>query len=232
MTEEIRKAKRRQQDSAKTFLSGKVKTMLLSIEYKSDILHSYLSSNQQTMLSAYERLGALLKMLSKEPQLLNEVNEWHKSNTLIASTQLETIELTREAIDKDFDGELPSFNIPESYNAKFEASHPVVHTMMATLRAIDSELSSIENLYLAGAVDDEQFSDIRKESMTVIRGLVDRIYKATSPGKDREKGRFSAKDLAEWLRQGNKLATVDAPQDMQKEINKKQKVVDKEEMPT
>jgi hypothetical protein len=201
------------QANPKSKFAGQQKTILLGFEYRSDILHEYLQMNQATMLSAYERLAALLRMVSNDKPSIDHVTAWINQNVTICSEQVKELQAQREAIiaDSGFEDINLIINVPDNYKTTFEASHPIAHKMLAILRLVDNELNKSEELFLAGIIEDESYGKFRNQSTTVIRGSVDRIFKATSPGI-RNGGRFAPEQLARWIRDGNKLLFADLPQ--------------------
>jgi len=189
-------------------LKGVQKTITLTLRYTSDIMHYYLETNQATMLAAYERLAGLKRMLSRDTDLLVHVDEWVKSNIQVCELQLAEIAATRDAIQNEY--EIPELNVPESYQTTFVASHPIANKMITIAERVDEEIAEVESLFFAGAIDDAQYANLRNQAMTIIRGSVDRIYKATSPGS-RKNGRFTPQELARWIREGNRMALPDLP---------------------
>lgn len=201
-----------QQANPTTRLAGQQKTIVLPLNYLTDIMHSYLRMNQSTMLSAYERLAALLRMLSRDKELLAHANDWIAKNTEIAQQQITELQAQRAAIEEQIgDVDVPQINTPDTYKTTFEASHPVANKMLAIAKAVDAELVACERLYFAGVVDDSEYAKLRDQATTIIRGSVDRIYKATKPG-NREGGRFNPAELARWIREGNRMMFEDIPQ--------------------
>lgn len=201
-----------QQANPTTRLAGQQKTIVLPLNYLTDIMHEYLRMNQSTMLSAYERLAALLRMLSRDKELLAHANDWIAKNTEIAQQQITELQAQRAAIEEQIgDIDVPQINTPDTYKTTFEASHPVANKMLAIAKAVDAELVACERLYFAGVVDDSEYAKLRDQATTIIRGSVDRIYKATKPG-NREGGRFNPAELARWIREGNRMMFEDIPQ--------------------
>ncbi len=204
-----------EQSNPVTRLAGHQKTIRVPLTYTSDIIHHYLQLNQSTMLSAYERLAALLRMVSRDKPLSEHVSQWISKNAEICSVQLKELQEQRQSLEENLeDVELPEIIIPDSYKTVFEASHPIVHKMITLARAVDIELSACENLYHSGQLDDYEYTRLKEQATSIIRGSVDRIYKATKPGV-RNGGRFSPKELAQWIREGNKLMFVDIPMQFQ-----------------
>lgn len=204
-----------QQANPTTRLAGQQKTIILPLHYKSNIMHEYLRLNQSTMLSGYERLAALLRMLSRDKDLLDQVNEWIAKNTEIAQVQTAELQAQRTAFEEAAElFDVPEIKTPDNYNTTFEASHPIANKMLAIAKAVDAELVACESLYFAGVIDDNEYTKLRDQATTIIRGSVDRIFKATKPG-NREGGRFNPADLARWIREGNRMMFADIPQQLQ-----------------
>ena len=204
-----------QQANPTSRLAGLQKTIVLQLDYHTDIIHQYLRLNQSTMLSAYERLAALLRMLARDKDLLTHVNDWIAKNTEIAQLQITELQAQRIVIEANAGlVDIPEIKTPDSYHTTFEASHPVANKMLAIAKAVDNELVACEALYFAGVIDDNEYSKLLDQTTTIIRGSVDRIYKATKPG-NREGGRFNPADLAKWIREGNRMMFSDIPHEYQ-----------------
>lgn len=205
----------RQQSNPATRLSGRQKTISLPFQYTSDIMHEYILLNQSKMLDAYERLAALLRMLVNAPDLHNDVKGWIVKNTQIADAQLNELTGQRLAIlEHAGHVDFPQIKIPDSYHTEFEASHPIANMMIATLLRVDAELNECEKLYMALIIDDVEYRTLFNQATNVIRGSVDRIFKATNPGRRKDTGRYSPGLLAAWIREGNKLIFADVPQNL------------------
>lgn len=203
----------RQQANPSTRLVGRQKTLKLPLQYKSNIMHEYIQMNQSKMLDAYERLAALLRLVSTAPDLHAHVKYWIGKNVEIADAQLTELATQRQLIlEQVGDIAVPQIVVPESYKTEFEASHPIANTMVATLQKVDAELDECEKLYLSNLIDDLEYRQLFNQATGVIRGMVDRIFKATTPGKRQDGGRFNPAQLAAWLREGNKMIFADIPQ--------------------
>ena len=202
--------KREAQLNPTTRLVDKVITMKLPVSYQSTILHEYLTYSQGTMLAMFERLGGLLRMLSKDSRLTESVQLWQKLNLQICEKQLSDITKRREVLVLGMDIELPEINTPEAYKVDFIASHPIAHQMVKLIKAVNVELRENEALYMAGIVDDTDYESIKAQAVTVLSGVIDRIAKATYPGK-REGGGYNPAQLAKYIRDGNKLEFADVP---------------------
>ena len=208
------------QSNPTTIFAGKQKTLNLELAYGSDILHEYLQMNQSTMLSAYERIAGLMRMVSNDKASYRHVATWVDHNVQICQEQVKELQSQREAIVEHLGAEdmQISINVPDDYHTTFEASHPIAHKMLAILRLVDNELNLSEELFLGGLIDDEAYSKLRNQATTIVRGSVDRIFKATTPGI-RSNGRYAPQELASWIRQGNKLMFADLPQRFEHIVN-------------
>lgn len=192
-------------------LAGSQKTFSIPVQFHSDILFNFMQTNQATMLSAYERLAALKRMLSRDAALLEQVDKWLATNKAILNAHIEQLAQKRgELTAGKLIGDL-TVNIPSNYETVFVASHPVAHKMVEVIELVDEELNQCEQVYFAGLMSDTDYANMRNDAIVAIRGTTDRIFKVTTPG-NRVGGRYNAKALADWMRQGNKLDFADFPQ--------------------
>lgn len=202
--------KREAQLNPTTRLVDKVVTMKLPVSYESTILHEYLTYSQGTMLGMFERLGGLLRMLSKDAKLTESVRLWQTLNINICEKQLSEITARREILVMGMDIELPEISTPDDYRVEFIASHPIAHDMVKLIKSVNDELRENEALYMGGVIDDSDYENLKAQTVTVLSGVVDRIAKATFPGK-REGGGYSPLQLAKHIRNGNRLEFADVP---------------------
>lgn len=209
----------KRQANPKSRLVGQQKTMRLKLTYQSDILHEYLLLNQSTMLAAYERLAALLRMCSGSREHVTHITDWINKNVKISQSQIEELVAQREVLLKDADDYDLSVDliIPDTYHTEFVASHPVATKMVAVARMVDQELNQTELLFFSGIINDTEYASLRQQATSIIRSNVDRIYKATNPGV-RNGGRYTPQELMNWLNKGNKLVFSDLPQKYQEQL--------------
>ena len=196
-------------ENPRSRLAGSQKTISVKAEYTSDILHSYMETNQLHMFSAYERLAGLLRMLGRDVALSQDVQAWIAANAEILHVQLgqmkeQISQLTEGLMLDDLEVNAPTFT------TVFEASHPIIHKMVKLVVQVDEALNHCETIYLQGLLDDTQLNDLRQKAMGAIRASVDRIYKVTNPGT-RSGGKYNPLELAKWLRDGNRLKFEDTP---------------------
>lgn len=223
-----KKAKKREpQLNPTTRLVDKVVTMKLPVSYESTILHEYLTYSQGTMLAMFERLGGLLRMLSKDTLLTKSVRQWQSLNLDICRKQLSEITARREILVMGMDIELPEINMPDSYKVEFVASHPIAHDMIKLIKAVSDELRENEALYMGGVIDDSDYEGLKAQAVTVLSGVVDRIAKATFPGK-REGGGYNPAELAKYIRNGNRLKFADVPANVRDIIAEYEQVEDEQ----
>lgn len=204
------------QANPKTTLAGKQKTFTLNFDYTSDILHEYLELNQTTMLRAYERLAGLLRLCASDKSTYTHVNQWIATNLSISQEQLNILQKQRQILTEEVGDELDELDvhIPDNYQVEFEVSHPIARKMIALLRLIDQELNATEELFMHGLVDDAAYMQLRNQVSAIVRGSVDRIYKATSPGV-RDGGRFVPAQLMGWIKNGNKMLFADVSKNLE-----------------
>jgi hypothetical protein len=188
-------------EDARSMLSGKVKTFEVPIQYQSDFMHGYLTKNERSILNIFERLGAIFRMARTDRASYEKVRDWHyEKNIAIAELQIETIQEQREQLlgEQVFDA-TNAIKIPDTYKITFELSHPVGNTITQLIKSLDAQLAEIEAVFMNGLIDDLQYEQASRQALAVMSGVVDRIYKVTSPGK-REGGAFSVALYMSFLR--------------------------------
>lgn len=195
-----RKAVATRPDNARTLLSGRQKTMEFNIDYKSDLMNRFLTDNIRRLLNTFERLAAIYRMATTDKAAYKKIKDWHQDiNLAIASAQLDALEEQRQQKIIDDDLNIPEINTPANYSVIFEVSHPVTHTVINLVRAVDDELNEIEAIFLGGGIDDLEYEDARRQALSILNGVIDRILKVTSPGR-REGGAFSKELYMRFLK--------------------------------
>lgn len=186
-------------DDARTLLAGRQKTMEFKIDYKSDLMNRFLTDNGRRLLNTFERLAAIYRMATSDREAYSKIKSWHDDiNLQIAAAQLEALEEQRQQKITDYELQVPDINIPTNYSVVFEVSHPVTHTIINLVRAVDDELNEIEAIFLSGGIDDLEYEDARRQALSILNGTIDRILKVTSPGR-REGGAFSKEIYLRFL---------------------------------
>jgi len=204
--------------NARTFRSGEMKTIEVTLKFKSDMMNNYLMNNTRSILIAFERLAQIYRLTSDSKKAYEHVRDWQLGNMQICQTQLDELIVQRETIQKQMELQTIAPNIPDSYEVIFEFSHPVGLQVYNLMQSVDSELDEIELIFLAGGIDDLEYQSAKQQAMSILRGCIDRIYKATSPGK-REGGEFDTKRFVQMLREGYQMDNgVDKPRAFQQEV--------------
>lgn len=188
-------------EDARSRLAGKTKTIEATIKYQSDFMHSYLTRHEMSTLNIFERLGAIFRMARSDKDAYEKVRGWHyETNIAIAEMQIETLQEQREKISANtVVATENTINVPDSYNIVFELSHPVGNTITQLIKSLDGELAEIEKVFMNGLMDDLEYEQASRQAIAVMSGVVDRIYKVTSPGK-RENGPFSPSLYMKFLK--------------------------------
>lgn len=217
-----RNVKQRKDGEFKSYLSGQQITFDINFEYHSNIMNSFVTNpkgrNLGVLFGMFERLGGLLRLVSRDKEINEMVKAWIKTNDAIAEAQIAELKESREIIEEGVE-DLPMVNIPSTYSVKIEASHPILNKMSDVLRAVNCELMGYEKLYFAGLIDDEEYRRTEVSALGVLGGLIDRIAKATKPGQ-RKGGRFNQQEFYRVLRQGHILQFVDVPSDCREAVEK------------
>jgi len=205
-----------------TIKSGQRKTFQLTLDFKSDMMNEYLVESTRNIIIAIERLAELFRFTMDTPDVYSKVKEWSDSSMNISRAQLEALIAQREEIQSKQEVELVEYIAPTDFSVKFEFSHSIGRKFYNLMRSVDDELNSIEAMYLSGVIDDLEYASAKRQALSILRGYIDRIYKATSPGKRTVNGKisFKARAFVEMLKKGHKIDEgVDKPLEFQKSEN-------------
>lgn len=191
-------------------MSIRHKTIVSSINLQSHIVHSFLDSEGERLITSYSRIGSLLLLTSSELELHGKISVWQSE--LLDLLKGEAVKLSVQR--NKYTEELPNYEelavlTPDTFVFEASISHPCLWALIDAIKKIDSEASEIENLWLAGFIDDEARYICRNRVVNILRSFNSRIERATSPGKNRNGGRFTAVQLIQMLRGGLELYVDD-----------------------
>ncbi|AGP79931.1 hypothetical protein I633_22556 (plasmid) [Alteromonas mediterranea 615] len=185
----------------------------------SGLLREYFSKNIGLVIKVYGRIGGLLRMTSDNNVINAMVSDWSATNMDIALAQVEEIEAQHEAAllaagvtNGDEAGVV--VDRPEPLEVDWSVNHPSFHVLRKVIVKIDEAIVKAENLYYEGVMDDIQFRSLQAQAVNVIGGILDRVRKATAPGKRTTKGvtRYVAAELSKHIREGGyRLEFFDVP---------------------
>jgi hypothetical protein len=185
----------------------------------SGLLREYFSKNTGLMIKVYGRIGGLLRMTSDNTVINAMVSDWASTNIEIAVAQVEEIEAQHEAAmlaagvaSKDESGVV--VDRPNPLDVNWVVNHPSFHALRKLISKIDEAIVKAEDLYYEGIMDDIQFRSLQAQAINIIGGILDRIRKATAPGKRTTKDvtRYVPAELSKHIREGGyRLEFFDVP---------------------
>lgn len=188
----------------------------------SGLLREYLSSNTGLVVKIYGRIGGLLRMTSDNANLSTMVKDWDETNINIAKKQLGDLAVQLDVVElTESEEALVDFAVErdEPLEISWMVNHPIFRNVISVISATDDLVLRAENLYFKGTVDDVQFRGFQSQALNVLSGILDRVRKATSPGKRKtENGdRYTPSELARHIRTGGyKLEFFDLPSSLRK----------------
>ena len=187
------------------------------VDIKSTVLKEYLEKNTGLIITVYGRIGGLLRMTSDTAQVYQMVKDWNTTNIKIAEHQVDDIAGQVEAIELSLDdGELHGVDIKRPPATQFEwtVNHPIFNGLKKIILMADKEIIKAETLYFIGEIDDLQYRSLQSQVVNMMSGLLERVRKATSPGKRNVEGgvRYTPAQLLKHIRQGGyRLEFFDIP---------------------
>jgi hypothetical protein len=168
-----------------------VKTMHYTLKLNSEQLFSYLKLEGGKSVGALERIGSLLRMLSKEPEMSASLNEWFTGVFDHAAKEMKTLVAQKQVFAEMLEMEVPNIEIPDSFVFDIEITHPAMWQLINLLKKIDAELDDMEGMWMLGAVTDVELHQARNQALSIVRRTIHKIFEMTSPGKRAEGGKFS-----------------------------------------
>lgn len=184
----------------------------------STVMRDYLNSNTGLVVKVYGRIGGLLRMTSDNATISKMIIDWDQTNIDIAKHQITQIEAQVEAAELMHDDDEIEFEIDrdEPLKTDWSVNHPVFRKITTVINHIDQVLVKAEDLYFAGGIDDVQHRNIQSQTLNMLSGVIDRIRKATSPGKRKNESgeKYFPSELAKHIRSGGyRLEFFDLPAD-------------------
>ena len=185
----------------------------------SGLLREYFGKNTGLMIKVYGRIGGLLRMTSDNSAISTMVSDWASTNMEIAEAQVEEIEAQHEAamlaagITSTEDSGVV-VDRPSPVDINWVVNHPSFHALRKVICKIDDSLVKCEDLYYQGIMNDMQFRSLQAQAINIIGGILDRIRKATAPGKRTTKDvtRYVPSELSKHIREGGyRLEFFDVP---------------------
>lgn len=194
------------------------------IKYKttmrSDYMREYIGSNIGSLIMLYGRIGGLLRLVDTDERLSSMVEDWVSCNEKIAFHQLEETKAQLEQI------QMQSFNKvdipmeierPAPINSTWSVNHSSFTGLIRLLVTIDEFLVESEEVYFKGLMSDVQVRQLSLQTQNVISSYLERILKATSPGRRivNEQYKYSNRELHKHIKDaGYRLEFYTLPKEL------------------
>lgn len=187
--------------SLRSHIADDVPSLVLTFRYQTSFMHKFLAERGERVMQVAERLAAAMRMLAQEPVLYNEFEGWKNNSLQQAKDSILTLTQQREALEQTLRKNQRDLSIttPDKFQAELVFTTSIGRQVIELLEDIDAELSKAQYLYLAGALNDLQVTEVNRQGLNIINSYIDRAFKMTSPGK-RATGRFQSSALAEHLK--------------------------------
>lgn len=178
---------------------GAMPVLTKKIIYHNALIEKLFFTDGKKLMQAVERLGAIYRLAKNDKGAYSKLNDWMNGiNLHIATSQLSTVSESRNEVTEAKDVALSDVEFPNK-EMTFKTTHSSSTKIIALITAVDSELSSLEQLFLSDGLDDIEFDVAARQCMAIVNGVIDRVFKVTSPGK-RENGTFDVKQYVQFLK--------------------------------
>lgn len=187
-------------------MPAEFKSISASIQLESHTIHKFLENEGGKLVGAYKKIGTLFLLTSSEAPLYSKVETWYKELNEWLQSELSNFNVQKERyIENSELDEVPEVTTPDSYKFEFEITHPRLWDLINFAKKIDSSINDIENMWLAGMINDEARTNAVNRVINIPRKLTAKIDKVTAVGKDRKGGPFKASQFVSILRGGLEL---------------------------
>lgn len=195
------------------------KTIEHKINFESHTVYSFWKNEGDRLRNTYERLGSLLMLTTTEPEIYGKVASWETMLLDWLASECKKLKEQKDAFVSNAGlEEVPAVETPSSYSENIQICYPSIWKLMKAIKEIDLQISEVENLWIAGVVDDLARHQTSNRVVNILRKFKAKIENATSPGRGREGGRFKAPQLISLIRGGLELYVED--KDIQNELNR------------
>ena len=195
-----------------------VKAITYKLKLNSEQLFQFLEKEGGKSVGALERVGSLFRMLTKEEGLTESVQKWINEIFTEAEEELGALLAQKEEVANLCDMSAFEVSTPD---LEFDVviTHPSIWKLINLIKQIDNELSEMENMYLAGFVENAELDQAKMQSLAIVRRVIHKIFKGTAPGK-REGGPFSPIKFVLILKQVRNMDNIDEMMEKALEIDK------------
>lgn len=188
------------------------KAMPSKLNFLSHTAFSFWQNEGENYLSIYDRLGSLLMLTVRENEIYQKAAKWQDSLLDWFSTEINSLTAQKEAFLKNAGiEETPEVITPQHYHADILITYPSSWRLIEKIKLLDRQVSDIENMWLAGIVDDNSRHNISSRAINLLRKLRAKIEHVTAPGNsNRRNGHFKTTQLIALIRGGMELYIDDA----------------------
>jgi hypothetical protein len=190
-------------------------------EMKSDFMSAYVGKNIGSLITLYGRIGGLLRLVQDNVQLSEMVEDWVSYNEKLAQHQLDEAEAVFEQIEMQSVNKVEvqvEIERPEPLVSEWKVNHTSFTNLIRLMIKLDTFLVRSEEAYFKGLMTDVQMSSLNRQVGMVIDSYLERIMKATSPGKNRtsKEYKYSNQELLKHIRDaGYRLEFHSLPKELQ-----------------
>lgn len=175
-------------------------TLRYTTKMQSDFMRAYIDKNIGSLIMLYGRIGGLLRLVQDDVPLSTMVEDWVLYNDKLAYYQLEEASALLEQIQMQSANRLEldvQIDRPEPLESTWQVNHSCYTNLIRLMLTIDKFILQSEEMYFKGMMSDVQMNQINRQVDMVISSYLERILKATSPGKHRDSNgyRYKNQDL-------------------------------------
>lgn len=183
------------------------------INLKSATIAERVVSTMERFKVSTSRVAGLYVLTTSNTEIRDRLESWFSGEIAEVERRCELLNKMRELEVQELGGKAANYDIltPELYSVNIEVEHPVFWRVINAIKSIDTATSSIENMWLAGEVDDKTNQHARGVAFRAYTHFLGRLRYVATKSANRAGGIY---DLAEYE---EIMATINTRNDNAKE---------------
>ena len=162
---------------------------------KSNAVLDYLKRNGGRAVGAFQRIAALSQLVQNNSNIRNRLTEWLNCRLAISQEDVVAFESLVTALKTDVIIDPLRIVIPETFTYQIDVTHPVFWRFIGLIEAVDRNIAEIENMWIAGLIDDESMMKSVNSALDIIGDLVKDVYQITAASRTHRNGLYSVNDF-------------------------------------
>lgn len=176
------------------------KSVPYTISVESNAMLEYMNRHGGAAAGAFQRIAGLIQLTSNNAEVRERLDVWLDEVIKAAQVRTAALKTQQEKYSEGMVVNVPRPKIPDNYKYTVEITHPVFWKLIGLVEMLDSVMSEIEYLWLAGHLEDVHLGNANGQAVNTIKTLVNRMYYVTNASRNRKGGLYSPDAYKELMR--------------------------------